>query len=250
MDRLPGLVVALGADPACRQLDPVAYGGPVNVDPTSAESPYQLVIFDCDGVLVDTEPIAAVVSAAALGELGWHLSPDEVSERFTGKTNAYFQSEVEAFVGGPLPEGWREAVDDEFARRCEAELLPIKGVIDVIEQLTNPAWVASNGTRQVIERSLRIVELDQYFAGRIVSAEDVEHGKPAPDVYLRAAQLAGVDPIRCVVVEDSPTGITAARAAGMHIFAFASGFYPIEALEGPATTIFTDMSELPALLTL
>jgi HAD superfamily hydrolase (TIGR01509 family) len=230
----------------------VAYGERVSYrhgqrDPRTA-SPYQLVIFDCDGVLVDTEPIAAAVSSDALGELGWKLTPHEVSERFTGRTNAYFESEVEGFLGRPLPEAWRSRLDEEFARRCEVELLPIKGVIDVIEQLTQPAWVASNGIRTVILRSLRIVGLDRHFEGRIVSAEDVAHGKPAPDVYLRAAELAGVDPAACAVVEDSPTGLAAARAAGMHAFAFASGFYPVAVLDGPATTIFTDMAELPELL--
>jgi HAD superfamily hydrolase (TIGR01509 family) len=214
----------------------------------SPSSPYELVVFDCDGVLVDTEPIAAAVSSEVLSELGWKLTPHEVSERFTGRTNAYFESEVQAVLGESLPTGWKVGLNEEFARRCEAELLPIKGVIDVIEQLTQPAWVASNGARDVIIRSLRIVGLDRRFEGRIVSADDVEHGKPAPDVYLRAAELAGADPAATAVVEDSPTGIAAARAAGMRVFAFASGFYPVDVLAGPATTIFTDMAELPELL--
>jgi HAD superfamily hydrolase (TIGR01509 family) len=232
-------------EPVCgsRSAGAVVYGGRV-----STTSPYELLVFDCDGVLVDTEPIAAAVSSEVLSELGWELTPHEVSDRFTGRTNAYFESEVEAHLGDALPAGWKTRINEEFAHRCEAELLPIKGVIDAIEQLTQPAWVASNGARDVILRSLRIVGLGQRFEGRIVSADDVAHGKPAPDVYLRAAELAGADPAATAVVEDSPTGIAAARAAGMHVFAFASGFYPVEVLAGPATTIFTDMAELPELL--
>ncbi len=210
-----------------------------------------LVVFDCDGVLVDSEPIAARVGAAVLTDLGWAVTPEELIHRFAGCTDEYWRAGVEAELGRPLEEGWDEPYqawyDDAFA----AELRAVAGVSDVLSDLEGlevPYCVASNGSHAKVATNLRRVGLADAFDGRRFSAHDVARGKPAPDLFLHAAGSLGVPPERCVVVEDSPTGLAAARAAGMRSLAYASGLIPAERLAGPGTRVFTDMADLPRLL--
>ncbi len=206
------------------------------------------MIFDCDGVLVDSEPISARVGASVLADLGWDLSAEEVVRRFTGCTDEHWRAEVETQLGRPLEDGWETPYESWYEDAFAAELTAVPGVTEAIDDLTVPFCVASNGSHAKIGANLGRVGLDHRFAGRVFSAQDVSRGKPAPDLFLHAAASMGVPPARCVVVEDSPTGLSAARAARMRSLAYSSGLVPRKELTGPGTTVFTDMHQLAALV--
>jgi HAD superfamily hydrolase (TIGR01509 family) len=204
----------------------------------------ELVIFDCDGVLVDTEEIGARISAQALTRLGWALTPQEALDRFLGCTDEYFAQQAELHLGRPLPPGW----DDTIETLCDAayatELKPVPGVETVLDELNAldvPVCVASNGSHDKMRRTLGATGLHSRFDGRIFSARDVARGKPAPDLYLHAAQSMGAEPSRCVVVEDSPRGVEAAQAAGMACIGYA-GLTPATRLAAPGVTVCETMA--------
>jgi HAD superfamily hydrolase (TIGR01509 family) len=212
----------------------------------------ELVIFDCDGVLVDSEPIALRINQEMLANIGWHLGTEEIVDQFVGKSITANRETVEAHLGVPLPEGWL----DEFVARIHAahaaELERVDGVTEAlagIDALGIPTCVASSGTHAKIEHSLRLVGLYERFVGRIFSATDVAAGKPAPDLFLHAAATLRADPAACVVVEDSRYGVLAARAAGMRVVGYAGGVTPAEWLAGPDTTVVDDLRVLPSHLT-
>ena len=213
-------------------------------------SPIELVIFDCDGVLVDSEKLAVRIDRHVLADLGWDLSEHEIVHRFVGRSDAHFRAEVEAHLGRPLPDRWdagyQHLYDDAFAR----ELEPVPGVVAALDRVAAAltTCVASSGSYEKLDRTLGLTGLLPRFEGRIFSAVDVENGKPAPDLFLHAAARMGVAPQACVVVEDSRFGVAAARAAGMHAFGYAGGITPPEWLEGENTTVFEDMALLPDLL--
>lgn len=207
-----------------------------------------LVIFDCDGVLVDTERLAVRIEQAALAELGWELSAEELAERFIGCTDGHFEREVARQIGGPIPASWRAAVNARYQEAFRNELAPVDGVVEALDAIPHATCVASNGSHRKMALTLGITGLHERFAGRIFSAYDVAKGKPAPDLFLHAAERMGHAAERCVVVEDSANGVAAARAAGMHVYAYAGGLIPAERLAGPDTTVFADMRELPELI--
>jgi len=207
-----------------------------------------LVIFDCDGVLVDTERIAVRIDVAVLAELGWKMSEAEVIERFMGKSDDAMTREIEAHTGRKLPESWEAPFRHLYREAFAAELTPVPGVVEALDAITLPTCVASSGTHEKIRYTLGLTGLYDRFAGRIFSVDDVRRGKPAPDLFLHAAGRMGAVPERCAVVEDSPYGVQAARAAGMRAFGYAGGLIPRRALEGPHTVIFDDMRDLPRLL--
>jgi HAD superfamily hydrolase (TIGR01509 family) len=209
--------------------------------------PIRLLILDNDGILVDSEPIAVRVDMAVLAELGWTLPPEEVVERFTGRTEAVLLEAAEAHLGRPLPDGWADERRRRFRAAFEAELRPVEGIVAALDAISIPTCVASSGGHDKIEHSLRLCGLYERFAGRIFSGTEVAHGKPAPDLFLHAASQLGVAPADCVVVEDSPAGVAAARAAGMRVLAYAGGVIPAARLTA-ATAVFDDMSRLPGLL--
>jgi HAD superfamily hydrolase (TIGR01509 family) len=209
---------------------------------------FELVIFDCDGVLVDSEPIAVRVDALVLGRLGWDLSEAEIIERFMGRSEAYMVGEIEAALGRPLPLDWDAEFVPLYRDALEAELEPVDGVMEALDAISAPTCVASSSTHERLRFTLGLTGLLERFDGRIFSAADVANGKPAPDLFLHAAASLGADPARCAVVEDSVYGIQAARAAGMRAFGYAGGLTPADRLAGPATTVFEDMRALPALL--
>jgi HAD superfamily hydrolase (TIGR01509 family) len=206
------------------------------------------VIFDCDGVLIDSERLAVKVDVVMLEELGWPLSEAEVIERFVGRSDRDTQAEIEAHLGRKLPPGWDEPFKPLYERAFEAELGPVEGVVEALDAIELPGCVASSGTHEYLRFTLGLSGLYERFAGRIFSVEDVSRGKPAPDLFLHAAMRMSADPAGCVVVEDSRSGVEAARAAGMRVLAFAGGLSPRELLEGPNTILFEDMRELPRLL--
>ena len=197
-------------------------------------------------MLVDSERIATRIDVEVLRELGWPITQDEVIERFVGKTDAAMRQEVEEYLGRSVSSDW-----ERFARRYHdafaAELQPVDGIVEALDGIEHPTCVASSGRPESIEAKLRLTGLWQRFDGRISSAADVEHGKPAPDLFLHAARTMGVAPARCAVVEDSPFGVQAARAAGMRSFAYVGGVVPAERLRD-ADVVFDDMRRLPLLL--
>jgi len=213
-----------------------------------APGPVELVIFDCDGVLIESERLSLKVDVGLLKELGWELSEQEVIERFVGRSNHDTQAAIEAHLGRKLPDGWPERYEalcrDEFA----AKLTPVDGVVQALEEIALPTCVASSGTHEYLRYVLGLTGLYELFDGRIFSSEDVVRGKPAPDLFLHAAKQMVAGPSRCVVVEDSRAGVEAARAANMRVLAFGGGLTPVELLEGRDTIVFGEMRELPALL--
>jgi HAD superfamily hydrolase (TIGR01509 family) len=217
---------------------------------TRAGRPFGLVIFDCDGVLVDSEPLSLRLDVILLERLGWPLTEAEIVERFVGRTEAAMRAEIEAHLGRDVGPEW-DAFADEYVRLFAAELQPVPGIAAAVDAVVGAGiatCVASSGDLAKIRRNLATTGLLGRFEGRIFSADDVEHGKPAPDLFLHAAAVMGVDPGRCAVVEDSRHGVAAARAAGMHAFGYAGGVTPASALAGPATTVFDAMAELPRLV--
>lgn len=209
---------------------------------------FDLVIFDCDGVLVDSERLAIKVDVAVLSELGWQISESEVIERFVGVSDAVFKSEVEAHLGISLPDDWDAQVQPRYREVFRQELKPVDGIIEALERLSIPTCVASSGSHEKIRFTLGLTGLYEHFKGRIFSVEDVIRGKPAPDLFLHAARSMNARPEACAVIEDSAIGATAARAAGMQVFAFSGSVTPALKLAGPGTVVFESMSGLPALL--
>jgi HAD superfamily hydrolase (TIGR01509 family) len=210
--------------------------------------PVDLVIFDCDGVLVDSERLAVRIDLVVLRELGWALTEDQVIERFVGRSHESMVTQIEAYLGCRLPEDWEERFQHLYRDAFDAELRPVDGVLDALSRITIPTCIASSGSHDKLRYTLGLTGLYEQFEGRIFSAEDVRNGKPAPDLFLHAADQMGVSPELCVVVEDSRWGLQAARAAGMRSFGFAGSVTTAEILQGPHTVVFTDMRELPDLI--
>jgi HAD superfamily hydrolase (TIGR01509 family) len=210
--------------------------------------PFELVIFDCDGVLVDSERIAIRVEAEYLAELGWPLSEAEIVERFMGRTAEYMDEAIEARLGSRLPGDWQAQFQRRYREAFAADLVPVDGIQEALDRITTPTCVASSGSHDKLRFTLGHTGLYERFEGRIFSGYEVANGKPAPDLFLHAAARMGADPARCAVVEDTRYGVQAARAAGMHAFGYAGGLTPPARLEGDATVVFDDMRQLPRLL--
>lgn len=213
----------------------------------SVPSP-ELVIFDCDGVLVDSERLTAEVSAEILATQGWAVTADEILELFTGCTDEFWRDEIEVRTGRRPDHTWDAEHGHRYERAFDERLTPVDGIVHALHLLEVPWCVASNGSHAKVRANLGRTGLLPLFEGRIFSAEDVATGKPSPDLFLHAAATMGVDPVRCVVVEDSVPGVTAARAAGMRVLAYMGGDVAEDRLAGPSTTLFHDMRDLPGLL--
>jgi HAD superfamily hydrolase (TIGR01509 family) len=208
----------------------------------------ELVIFDCDGVLVDSEPIAVRVDLVVLTRVGLKLSEAEVIERFVGRSPALMTAAIEEHLGHVLPDHWEREFERLYADAFEDELVAVEGVQDALDRISLPTCVASSSEPNSLRRKLKLTGLYERFAPNIFSASEVANGKPAPDLFLHAAARMGVTPSRCVVVEDSRYGVHAARAADMHVMAYAGGLTPAQSLVGARTTVFDDMNELPTLI--
>jgi len=207
-----------------------------------------LVIFDCDGVLVDSEPISVRHDVELFAELGLPMSEDEVIDRFVGRSADVIVAAIEKQLGHPLPEGVFERAEERLRDAWGAELTPVDGIVEALDQITGPVCVASSSKPESLRYKLELTGLYERFEGRIFSATEVANGKPAPDLFLYAAARMGAEPLECVVVEDSRYGVEAARAAGMEALGYAGGLTPAAVLEGPQTVVFADMRELPRLL--
>ncbi|UCF21460.1 MAG: HAD family hydrolase [Gemmatimonadota bacterium] len=207
---------------------------------------FDLIIFDNDGVLVDSEPHANLVLAELLTELGVATTYEESVAEFLGTSLPYVRSFAERRLGAPLPEIFERLYHDRLFERLRGRLEAVDGVASALRRIRQPRCVASSGSRERIEFTLREAGLWEEFRHAVFSGDDVPRGKPAPDLFLYAASSMGVPPARCAVIEDSPLGIQAAAAAGMTSFGYA-GATAKERL-AMASVLFERMEELPFLL--
>ncbi len=178
------------------------------------------VIFDCDGVLIDSEKISMAVDRALLAENGIDLTEAEMYRRFVGPTFEDMVAELEREHGKTLPPDLSARKDGMMLELYRRDLKPVPGVIPMLQKLALPKSVGTNGPRDRALEALRITGLAPFFGDRLTTYEDVKNGKPAPDIYLLAAQRAGLAPSRCLVVEDSVTGVTSALEAGCKVIGF------------------------------
>jgi HAD superfamily hydrolase (TIGR01509 family) len=209
---------------------------------------FDLIIFDCDGVLINSEPISLRVLIEALAELGLHLTYEEAVSTFVGKSLTSNRLYVEERIGKPLSADFSNSLQDRVLEVFKSDLLPIEGIHKALEHIVQPVCVASSSNKEWIHLALEIVGLLPRFENGIFSASQVKHGKPAPDVYLYAAEQMGVSPSKCAVIEDSPTGVEAGANAGMTVFGYTGTFAAEELLRAGAHHIFHQMNELPQLL--
>ncbi|WP_369157309.1 HAD family hydrolase [Streptomyces sp. R02] len=213
---------------------------------------YDLVIFDNDGVLVDSEPLSNRHLAAYLTELGHPTTYEDSIRDYMGSAMHRVHDLIEERTGQRLPADFDDVFHARVFAAFERELKPVPGVADVLEKLAAdgvPYCVASSGSHERIRVGHRAAGLNRFFDdGRIFSSQDVGRGKPAPDLFLYAAERMGTTPERCVVVEDSPLGVQAAVAAGMDVYGF-TAMTPAEKLSDD-TRLFGDMRELSSLLDL
>ncbi|HWX06662.1 MAG TPA: HAD family hydrolase [Bradyrhizobium sp.] len=212
-----------------------------------------LVIFDCDGVLVDSEVISSRAHAETLTRHGYPITSDQVLDRFLGVSDREARLTVEAELGRHLPDDFEDQVKQATLRFYAGDLLGIAFVGEAIESIGLPTCVASSGTPEKIRHGLSCAGLYDRLAPHIFSATQVKRGKPAPDLFLFAAEQMRVSPQRCIVIEDSVPGITGARAAGMTVLGFHGGShcrpgYADTLRAAGAQVTFDDMRQLPGLI--
>jgi HAD superfamily hydrolase (TIGR01509 family) len=215
-----------------------------------AARPALLLIFDCDGVLVDSEPIAARLTAEAVSELGWPMSAELAKAEFLGDTFSNIIRRIEEKLGRAVPANWPARSQANLLATFERELSPVRGVRTAIEALVAAGVtlaVASQGTHEKMQLTLRVTGLLPFFEGRIFSATQVSRPKPAPDLFLLAAETLGFSPRDTVVIEDSTRGVKAALAAGMRILGYTASVGR-EAMVAAGAEPVDDLSQLPALL--
>jgi HAD superfamily hydrolase (TIGR01509 family) len=215
--------------------------------------PLDLVIFDCDGVLVDSEVISCRTHAEVLTRHGYPITADQVFERFLGRSTREATMEVEAALGRSLPEDFHAQLQDELYGSFAAMLEAMPHIDKVLETIAQPVCVASSGSQQRMRVSLGRVGLYDRFAPDIFSATQVSNGKPAPDLFLFAATQMATVPARCLVIEDSVPGIVAALAAGMTVLGFHGGSHcrpgHADTLRGAGAHLtFDDMRQLPEMI--
>lgn len=221
--------------------------------------PFDAVLFDCDGVLVDSEPITAEVLQIMLGELNWRLTLEETMRLFTGKAVRDEIALIEAHTGVRIGDEWIQQFWERRNAALREQLQPVPGAPTSVRELhrllQGRIACASGADRGKVRMQLDKAGILDCFDERIFSGHETPRNKPYPDVYLKAAEALGVDPARCAVVEDSVTGVTAGEASGATVFGFSSARAVSLGLSDPralraagAVTIFTDMAALPALL--
>jgi HAD superfamily hydrolase (TIGR01509 family) len=209
-----------------------------------------LVIFDCDGVLVDSEPISNRVIVDMLGEAGWTLSEDESQKRFRGRRMDDVMALIEDHLGRALPIDWQAQYEQRRNATFQKSLKPIAGIASVLArlaELNRPMCVASSGSILKMRLTLGLTGLAAFFGDRLYSSWGLANGKPAPDLFLHAASAMGFAPADCIVIEDSLPGVMAAQAAGMRCLGYAADA-DSQALAACGAACFTDMAALPGLL--
>ncbi len=217
---------------------------------------FDAVLFDCDGVLVDSEPITNGVLCAMLNEAGWPISAEECMRTFIGRTVRSEAARIQAHTGRPLTDAWMAQFYERRNVRLRAELRPIAGALEAVRavhaRLGGRIACASGADRQKVEMQLAQVGLAPLFAGRVFSGHEMPATKPAPDVYLAAAAAVGVPPARCLVVEDTPIGAAAGVAAGATVVGYSPGGgghgSPDALRAAGAAWVIGDMAQLPAMV--
>jgi HAD superfamily hydrolase (TIGR01509 family) len=214
---------------------------------------FDLIIFDCDGVLVDSEVISCRAHAETLTRHGYPITSEQVFDRFLGRSTRQAHIEVEAELGRSLPDDFNTQLQDELYRSFEATLQAVPHIDQALDAITQAVCVASSGSQERMRVSLGCAGLYDRFAPNIFSATQVTHGKPAPDLFLFAAEQMRTVPGRCLVIEDSIPGITGAVAAGMTVLGFHGGShcrpgYADTLRAAGAAATFDDMRELPGLI--
>lgn len=214
---------------------------------------FDLVLFDCDGVLVDSEALACVVHADVLTAHGYAITPEQVHARFLGRSSREARFEVETELGRVLPDAYTVQLRATIDRVFDEQLKPMPHIAETLDRLTPRICVASSGTPTRIVSSLTTAGLFDRLTPHLFSASQVARGKPAPDLFLFAAGQMKVPPVRCVVIEDSLPGIAGALAAGMIVFGFHGGAHcgpgSGETLRAAgAHAVFDDMRQLPDMI--
>jgi HAD superfamily hydrolase (TIGR01509 family) len=219
----------------------------------AAASNLDLVIFDCDGVLVDSEVISCQAHADVLSLCGYPITADQVFDRFLGRSSKQATLEVEAELGRNLPADFNAKLQERLFRAFEQDLRPVAGITEALDAIDVPVCVASSGSHQRMRVSLGAARLYDRLTPHIFSSSQVENGKPAPDLFLFAAAQMKARPAACVVVEDSVAGIRGGVAAGMTVLGFHGGSHcrpsHVDSLRAAgATLVFDDMRQLPVIL--
>lgn len=209
---------------------------------------FDLVIFDCDGVLVDSERITNRVFCSMLNELGLTVTLADMFERFVGHSMPQCLAIMTDLLGEPPPDTFVPELRRRAGEALAAEVTVVPGIERALDALEIPCCVASSGDHAKIRLTLGKTGLLSRFDGKIFSVVDVEHPKPAPDVFLLAASSHQVAPSLCAVIEDTPTGVQAGIAAGMHVFGFAANTPDHRLRQAGAHVIFKDMAALPRLI--
>jgi len=214
---------------------------------------FDLVIFDCDGVLVDSEVISCRAHADVLSRHGYPITADDVFQRFLGRSTRQANLEIEAELGRSLPDAYHDELQDELFRAFKTDLEAMPHIGDALDRIAAATCVASSGSQERMRVSLGRAGLYHRFAPHIFSAAQVRNGKPAPDLFLFAAERMKAPVERCIVVEDSVPGITGARAAGMAVLGFHGGShcgpgYAATLSAAGAAATFADMRQLPELI--
>jgi HAD superfamily hydrolase (TIGR01509 family) len=209
-----------------------------------------LLIFDCDGVLVDSELLANEALAELMSALGHPMTTQQALQTFSGLRLRDVLESAEALLSSPVPTDLGAAAGQRLFERFRDELQPVKGVREALDLLPYPRCVASSSSRERLDLSLEVTGLKGLFGDNIFSADQVEHGKPAPDLYLFAARSLGAIPATCIVIEDSMLGIQAAVSAGMKTVGFTGGSHATvdlaQQLEvASANIVIAAMSDLP-----
>ncbi|MDZ8029954.1 MAG: HAD family hydrolase [Nostoc sp. DedQUE08] len=216
----------------------------------------ELIIFDCDGVLVNSEPIVNRIFAETLTEGGLTITYEEVTQQFMGKSLATCLEIIKKTYGKPVPAKLLERCKEREIAALQQELQATEGIAAVLEQITLPRCVASNSSPRHIQFVLQLTGLLHQFDGKLYSSHHVERPKPFPDVYLYAASQMGKTPENCLVIEDSVTGVQAASAARMQVFGYTprsnqgNSSHHDALIAAGAKLVFEDMYQLPILLKL
>jgi HAD superfamily hydrolase (TIGR01509 family) len=214
---------------------------------------FKHIIFDCDGVLIDSEEISMRTDQALLAACDVNISEAEMHRRFVGKTFQAMIDEIEAESGITLPTDLEARKDAIMVEAYKRDLKAISGVAEALSAIDLPKSIGTNGPRSRAQLALDVTGLTQHFGARLTTFEDVERGKPFPDVYLLAARRAGFAPTECIVVEDSLTGVTAAVAAGCFTLGFTGAHlhrteHALQLVERGAAKVFDNMADLPSII--
>ena len=205
------------------------------------------IIFDCDGTIVDSEPLTNKVVAEMAGELGIKMTEDEATKKFGGKTLDAVIYGMKELSEKDIPSDWLPRLIEKVSDSYKKNLVPMEGIEKLLDKIRIPVCVASNGEPRHVKGSLNLTGLNKYFKGNIFTASDVGIPKPAPDLFLYAAKKMGFKPKECIVIEDSVTGVTAAIQANIRVYGLTK-MCSAKVLEDAGATAFRNMQEQEGLL--